>query len=74
MMIIGLSMKISLSMKIIAFKSMTVRAPGDRLPRLPTTEASIFNPSKLPRREFPVKELAQDPLSVNQFEDVSSVM
>jgi hypothetical protein len=38
----------ALSMKIIAFKSMRVIAPGDRLFCLPKTEVSIFNPSKCP--------------------------
>jgi hypothetical protein len=64
----------ALSMKIIAFKSMRVIAPGDQLFRLPKTEASIFNPSKCRDESFSSRSYPRTRLSVNQFEDVSSVM
>ncbi|KAM6513535.1 hypothetical protein FALCPG4_18959 [Fusarium falciforme] len=45
-------MTAALSMKIIAFKSMRVIAPGDRLFQLPRTEASIFNHSRCRDESF----------------------
>ena len=64
----------ALSMKIIAFKSMRVIAPGDQLFRLPKTEASIFNPSKCRDESFSSRSYPRTRYPVNQFEDVSSVM
>lgn len=49
-------------MKIIAIKSMRVMAPGDRLFRLPTTEASIFNLSRCHDESFLSTSCPQNPL------------
>ena len=67
-------MTAALSMKIIAFKSMRVIAPGDRLFCLPKTEASIFSPLKCRDESFSSRSYPRTRLSVNQFEDGSSVM
>jgi hypothetical protein len=59
-------MTTALLMKIIAFKSLKVIAPGDRLFCLPKTKASIFNPFQVPRREIVVKQLPENQLLLFQ--------